>query len=64
MGQIVDINGFSNNGKVNVQIINYGDLIPEDLPYFFNMLYIKNYNITYNKKRRTLHVGESTITNK
>ncbi|OUA07073.1 hypothetical protein BK772_16475 [Bacillus thuringiensis serovar finitimus] len=30
----------------------------------FNMLYIKNYNITYNKKRRTLHVGESTITNK
>ncbi|PEE97225.1 histidine kinase [Bacillus thuringiensis] len=64
MGQIVHINGFSNNGKVNVQIINYGDLIPEDLPYFFNMLYIKNYKITYNKKRRTLHVGESTITNK
>ncbi|PFA78676.1 histidine kinase, partial [Bacillus thuringiensis] len=63
MGQIVHINGFSNNGKVNVQIINYGDLIPEDLPYFFNMLYIKNYKITYNKKRRTLHVGESTITN-
>ncbi|PFV97060.1 histidine kinase, partial [Bacillus thuringiensis] len=29
-----------------------------------NMLYIKNYKITYNKKRRTLHVGESTITNK
>ncbi|OTY49456.1 hypothetical protein BK748_27505 [Bacillus thuringiensis serovar graciosensis] len=30
----------------------------------FNMLYIKNYNIAYNKKRRTLHLGESTITNK
>lgn len=36
MGQFVDINGFSNNGKVNVQIINYGDIIPEDLPYLFN----------------------------
>lgn len=41
MGKFVDINGFSNNGKVNVQIINYGGIIPEDLPYLFNMLYIK-----------------------
>ncbi|AJQ59156.1 histidine kinase [Bacillus thuringiensis] len=64
MGKFVDTKGISNNGKVNVQIINYGNIIPEDLPYLFNILHIKNYNITYNKKRQTLDVGESTITNK
>lgn len=33
MGQLVDMNGYSDNGEVIVQIINYGDIIPEeDLP--------------------------------
>ena len=33
-GQFVDMNGYIDNGKVVVQIINYGDSIPEeDLPY-------------------------------
>lgn len=47
MGQLVDMNGFSDNWKVNVQIINNGGIIPDDLPYLFNMLYIKT--TTYNK---------------
>ncbi|SFJ50896.1 MULTISPECIES: HAMP domain-containing sensor histidine kinase [unclassified Bacillus (in: firmicutes)] len=39
-GQFVDINGYIDNGKVVVQIINYGDSIPkEDLPYLFDMFY-------------------------
>ncbi|QWG87430.1 histidine kinase (plasmid) [Bacillus mycoides] len=64
MGQFVDMNGYSENGGVIVQVINYGDIIPEeDLPYLFDMLYIENYKIKYKKKRRTLHVGESAITN-
>ena len=41
MGQLVDMNGFSDNWKVIVQVINYGDIIPEDLTYLFIMLYIK-----------------------
>ncbi|MDH4423817.1 MULTISPECIES: HAMP domain-containing sensor histidine kinase [Bacillus] len=39
-GQFVDMNGYIDNGKVVVQIINYGDSIPEeDLPYLFDMFY-------------------------
>lgn len=41
MGQLVDMNGFSDNWKVIVQVINYEDIIPEDLIHLFNMLYIK-----------------------
>ncbi|MED0962245.1 HAMP domain-containing sensor histidine kinase [Bacillus paramycoides] len=39
-GRFVDINGYIDHGEVVVQIINYGDSIPEeDLPYLFDMLY-------------------------
>lgn len=40
-GQFVDMNGhFENDGEVVVQIINYGDSIPEEeLPYLFDMFY-------------------------
>ncbi|MED0979884.1 HAMP domain-containing sensor histidine kinase [Bacillus paramycoides] len=39
-GQFVDMNGYIDHGQVIVQIINYGDSIPEeDLPYLFDMLY-------------------------
>lgn len=34
------MNGYIDHGGVVVQIINYGDSIPEeDLPYLFDMLY-------------------------
>ncbi|OCT16370.1 vancomycin resistance histidine kinase VanS [Paenibacillus pectinilyticus] len=39
-GQFVDINGYEDAGDAVVQIINYGDCIPEEeLPYIFDMLY-------------------------
>ncbi len=39
-GQFVDMNGYVDNGEVVVQIMNYGDSIPEeDLPYLFDMFY-------------------------
>ncbi|MGU3443573.1 ATP-binding protein [Bacillus cereus] len=39
-GHFVDMNGYIDNGEVIVQIINYGERIPEeDLPYLFDMLY-------------------------
>ncbi len=39
-GHFVDINGYIDHGKIIVQIINYGDSIPEeDLLYHFDMLY-------------------------
>ncbi len=39
-GQFVDLNGYIDNGEVVVQVINYGDSIPEeDLPYLFDMFY-------------------------
>ncbi|KIV75798.1 sensor histidine kinase [Bacillus mycoides] len=64
MGQLVEVKGYSDNREVIVQVINYGDIIPEeDLPYLFDMLYIENYKIKYKKKRRTLHVGTSAVTN-
>lgn len=39
-GQFVDLNGYIDNGEVVVQVMNYGDSIPEeDLPYLFDMFY-------------------------
>ncbi|MES9706797.1 HAMP domain-containing sensor histidine kinase [Bacillus toyonensis] len=39
-GQFVDINGYIEDGDVVVQIVNYGDSIPEEeLPYLFDMFY-------------------------
>ncbi|MCI4253125.1 HAMP domain-containing histidine kinase [Bacillus sp. CCB-MMP212] len=39
-GYFVDMNGYIDNGEVIVQIINYGEMIPEeDLPYLFDRLY-------------------------
>ncbi|EJQ16557.1 vancomycin resistance histidine kinase VanS [Bacillus cereus] len=39
-GQFVDMNGYIDNEEVVVQIINYGDSIPEeDLPYLFDVFY-------------------------
>ncbi|MEK5204349.1 HAMP domain-containing sensor histidine kinase [Bacillus sp. FSL R10-2789] len=39
-GKFVDVNGYIDHEEVVVQIINYGDSIPEeDLPYLFDMFY-------------------------
>ncbi|WML55100.1 HAMP domain-containing sensor histidine kinase [Neobacillus sp. PS3-12] len=39
-GQFVDINGFIDSGNVVVQIVNYGDPIPQnELPHLFDMFY-------------------------
>lgn len=39
-GQFVDMNGYSEDGDVVVQIVNYGDIILEEaLPYLFDMFY-------------------------
>jgi two-component system, OmpR family, sensor histidine kinase VanS len=39
-GQYVDINGFMDDGEVVVQVVNYGDTIPEnELPHLFDMFY-------------------------
>ncbi|HDX9588354.1 TPA: HAMP domain-containing histidine kinase [Bacillus pseudomycoides] len=39
-GQFVDMNGYIDHEEVVVQVINYGDSIPEeDLPYLFDMFY-------------------------
>ncbi|MGG0302594.1 HAMP domain-containing sensor histidine kinase [Bacillus albus] len=39
-GKFVDVNGYIDGEEVVVQIINYGDSIPEeDLPYLFDMFY-------------------------
>ncbi|MCU5394891.1 sensor histidine kinase [Bacillus toyonensis] len=39
-GQFIDMNGYVDNGEVVVQVMNYGDSIPEeDLPYLFDMFY-------------------------
>lgn len=39
-GKFVDVNGYIEGEEVVVQIINYGDSIPEeDLPYLFDMFY-------------------------
>lgn len=39
-GQFVDINGFVDAGEVVVQVVNYGDSIPQnELPYLFDMFY-------------------------
>ncbi|OOR04247.1 hypothetical protein BW897_32115 [Bacillus cereus] len=37
MGQLVDMNGYSDKREVIVQVISFGDIIlEEDLPYLFN----------------------------
>ncbi|MBE5107211.1 HAMP domain-containing histidine kinase [Bacillus thuringiensis] len=39
-GQFVDMNGYIEEGDIVVQIVNYGDSIPEEeLPYLFDMFY-------------------------
>ncbi|MGM0866697.1 MAG: sensor histidine kinase [Bacillota bacterium] len=39
-GQFVDINGFIDSGQVVVQVVNYGDPIPQnELPHLFDMFY-------------------------
>lgn len=39
-GNFIDMNGYIDHEEVVVQIINYGDSIPEeDLPYLFDMFY-------------------------
>ncbi|MDM5236509.1 HAMP domain-containing sensor histidine kinase [Bacillus cereus] len=39
-GQFVDMNGYIDHEEIVVQIVNYGDSIPEeDLPYLFDMFY-------------------------
>ncbi|HDR8185838.1 TPA: HAMP domain-containing histidine kinase [Bacillus thuringiensis] len=39
-GKFVDVNGYIESEEVVVQVINYGDSIPEeDLPYLFDMFY-------------------------
>ena len=39
-GKFVDMNGYIEDGDVVVQIVNYGDSIPEEeLPYLFDMFY-------------------------
>ncbi|MGM0835348.1 MAG: ATP-binding protein [Bacillota bacterium] len=54
-GQFVDINGFIDSGKVVVQIVNYGDPIPQnELPHLFDMFYIGD-------KARTHQVGGTGI---
>ncbi|MGE6378165.1 ATP-binding protein [Peribacillus muralis] len=52
-GQFVDINGFIHSGNLVVQVVNYGDLIPQnELPHLFDMFYTGD-------KARTHH-GDST----
>ncbi|MGG0717953.1 HAMP domain-containing sensor histidine kinase [Robertmurraya massiliosenegalensis] len=47
-GQFVDINGFMDSGTVVVQIVNYGDPIPEnELPHLFDMFYTGDKARTY-----------------
>ncbi|MCK1992385.1 HAMP domain-containing histidine kinase [Peribacillus muralis] len=39
-GQFVDINGFIDSGELVVQVVNYGDPIPQnELPHLFDMFY-------------------------
>ena len=39
-GQFIDIHGFLDEDDIVVQVMNYGDYIPEDqLPYIFDMFY-------------------------
>lgn len=39
-GQFVDINGFIDSGEVVVQVVNYGDSIPQkDLPHLFDVFF-------------------------
>ncbi|OSX89945.1 hypothetical protein S3E15_02851 [Bacillus mycoides] len=38
MGQVVDMNGYSDNREVIIQVINYGDIIVEEVLLFNNLL--------------------------
>ncbi|MEK4092094.1 MULTISPECIES: HAMP domain-containing sensor histidine kinase [unclassified Viridibacillus] len=50
-GQFVELNGHIDNGEVVVQIINYGDSIPEEeLPYLFDMFYTGDKARTQNQE--------------
>lgn len=50
-GQFVELNGHIDNGEVVVQIINYGDSIPEEeLPYLFDMFYTGDKSRTHNQE--------------
>lgn len=47
-GQFVDIKGFSDRDEAVVQVINYGDSIPEsEIPYLFDMFYTSDKARTY-----------------
>lgn len=47
-GQFVDVKGFIKNDEVVVQVINYGDSIPEsELPHLFDMFYTSDKARTY-----------------
>ncbi|MEH7386855.1 HAMP domain-containing sensor histidine kinase [Bacillus sp. JJ1521] len=47
-GQYVDINGFIEANEVVVQVVNYGDSIPQDeLPYLFDMFYTRDKSRTH-----------------
>ncbi|MBK5360539.1 hypothetical protein JFU03_22075 [Bacillus sp. TH44] len=55
MGQLVDMNGYSDNGEVIVQIINYGDIIPEeDLPPSNNQHHKRLNRLSKRKKLCTM----------
>ena len=54
-GQFVDMNGYVDNREVVVQIMNYGDSIPEeDLPYLFDMFYTGDKARTENRGGQAL----------
>ncbi|KAB8126083.1 HAMP domain-containing histidine kinase [Gracilibacillus oryzae] len=54
-GKYIDINGFTDDGEVIVQLTNYGDPIPEDeLPYLFDMFYTGD-------KSRTQQIGSTGL---
>ena len=56
-GQFVDLNGYIDNGEVVVQVINYGDSIPEeDLPYVFDMFYTGDKSRTENRGGQALTI--------
>lgn len=38
MGQVVDMNGYSDNREVIIQVITYGDIILEEVLLFHNLL--------------------------
>ncbi|WP_242309679.1 HAMP domain-containing sensor histidine kinase [Bacillus cereus group sp. BfR-BA-01331] len=54
-GHFIDMNGYIEDGDVVVQIVNYGESIPEeDLPYLFDMFYTGD-------KARTVHKNSTGL---